>query len=197
MTRGAPTKTHHQMVEVWKQDTVFMTAYDELEMEFTLLRELLLARQKAGLTQAEVAEKMGTKATAITRLERALSDQRHSPTIATLKKYAQAVGCRLEVHLISGKPVKISPQSKPLGLRDTSEAVTVEEAFPGYGENPTGMALRVARRGAGLTQRQLAEIAVIPQRHISKMETGKRQIGKEEARKLAEALHVSDFQVFL
>ncbi|MEW6500104.1 MAG: helix-turn-helix domain-containing protein [Thermodesulfobacteriota bacterium] len=108
MTRKAPTKTHRQMVDEWKREPEFKAAYDELEMEFTLLRELLLARQKAGLTQAEVAEKMGTKPPAVTRLETALSDQRHSPTIATLKKYAQAVGCKLEVHLVPNKTAKAS-----------------------------------------------------------------------------------------
>lgn len=106
MNRNAPTKTHRQMVETWKQEPEFKVAYDDLEMEFSLLRELLLARQLAGLTQAEVAEKMGTKPPAVTRLETALSDQRHSPTIATLKKYAQAVGCKLEVHLVPTKTAK-------------------------------------------------------------------------------------------
>ena len=111
MTTKAPIKTHRQMVEEWKQEPEFKAAYDELEMEFTLLRELLLARQRAGLTQAEVAEKMGTKAPAITRLETALSDQKHSPTLATLKKYAQAVGCKREVHLVQPKPAKASPHN--------------------------------------------------------------------------------------
>jgi ribosome-binding protein aMBF1 (putative translation factor) len=106
MKRNAPTKTHKQMVELWKQEPEFKTAYDELETEYALLRELLLARQRSGLTQAEVAEKMGTKPPAVTRLETALSDQRHSPTIATLKKYAQAVGCKLEVHLVPAKTAK-------------------------------------------------------------------------------------------
>ena len=96
-------KTHRQMVDEWKQAPDFMEAYDELETEFNLLRELLLARQQAGLTQAEVAEKMGTKPPSVTRLETSLSDNRHSPTIATLKKYAQAVGCKLEVHLVPSK----------------------------------------------------------------------------------------------
>jgi len=49
----------------------------------------------------------------------------------------------------------------------------------------------------GLTQRQLAEATGIPQRHISEMESGKRQIGRERAKKIAEALHVSDYRVFL
>jgi|APHig6443718053_1056840.scaffolds.fasta_scaffold235098_1 DNA-binding XRE family transcriptional regulator len=103
MKENAPRKSHREMVEEWKQEPEFKAAYDELETEFTLLRELLLARQRAGLTQAEVAEKMGTKPPAVTRLETALSDNRHSPTIATLKKYAQAVGCTLEVHLVPAK----------------------------------------------------------------------------------------------
>jgi DNA-binding XRE family transcriptional regulator len=103
MNRTVPKKTHHQMVETWKQEPEFKAAYDELETEFTLLRELLQARQRAGLTQAEVAERMGTKPPAVTRLETALSDNRHSPSIATLKKYARAVGCKLEVHLVPTK----------------------------------------------------------------------------------------------
>jgi DNA-binding XRE family transcriptional regulator len=103
MNGNAPAKTHRQMVAEWKEDPEFKAAYDELEIEFTLLRELLLARQRAGLTQAEVAEKMGTKPPAVTRLETALSDNRHSPTISTLKKYAQAVSCKLEVHLVPCK----------------------------------------------------------------------------------------------
>jgi plasmid maintenance system antidote protein VapI len=37
----------------------------------------------------------------------------------------------------------------------------------------------------------------IPQRHISEMENGKRQIGRERAKKLADALHVADYRVFL
>jgi len=103
MNDKTPTKTHRDMMETWKQEPEFRVAYDELEPEFTLLRELLLARQRSGLTQAEVAEKMGTKPPAVTRLETALSDNRHSPSIATLKKYAKAVGCTLEVHLVPSK----------------------------------------------------------------------------------------------
>ncbi len=93
------------MVKEWKREPEFKAAYDELEMEFTLLRELLLARQRAGLTQADVAQKMGTKPPAVTRLETTLSDNRHSPTIATLKKYARAVGCKLEVHLVPSETI--------------------------------------------------------------------------------------------
>lgn len=56
---------------------------------------LLKARQKAGLTQAQVAERMGTQAPAVARLERALASGKHSPSIATLRKYVKACGKRL------------------------------------------------------------------------------------------------------
>ena len=100
MNSKAPRLTHRQMVERWKKDPAFVVAYTELETEFALLRELLLARQQARLTQAGVARKMGTKAPAVTRLETSLSGSKHSPTIATLKKYAKAVGCKLEIRLV-------------------------------------------------------------------------------------------------
>jgi transcriptional regulator with XRE-family HTH domain len=77
------------------------------------------------------------------------------------------------------------------------DSLPIAEAFPEYGVNPLGAALRGARSREGLTQRQLAEATGIPQRHISVMESGKLAIGKERARKLAEALQVSDYRVFL
>jgi transcriptional regulator with XRE-family HTH domain len=75
-------------------------AYDEMIPEFLLLRQMLKARQKAGLSQAEVAERMGTKAPAITRLESSLGNGKHSPSLATLQKYANAVGCELQVKFV-------------------------------------------------------------------------------------------------
>lgn len=72
-------------------------AYDSLAEEYALARELLHAREAAGLTQAEVATRMQTKAPAIARLE---GGGRHSPSILTLRKYAEAVGCQLEVRLV-------------------------------------------------------------------------------------------------
>jgi len=75
--------------------------YEALEPEFTILRELLKARQKAGLSQAEVAERMGTKAPAVTRLESSLSSGKHSPSIATIKKYADVLDCHLEIKIVA------------------------------------------------------------------------------------------------
>jgi transcriptional regulator with XRE-family HTH domain len=76
-------------------------AYYALEPEFTLLGELLRARKKAGLSQADIAERMGTKAPAVTRLESSLVSGKYSPSVATLKKYAQALDCRLEIKLVT------------------------------------------------------------------------------------------------
>jgi len=49
MKRTAPTKMHSQMVEEWKHEPEFKTAYDELETEYVSLREFLLALQRSGL----------------------------------------------------------------------------------------------------------------------------------------------------
>ncbi len=92
---------HSELKEKALQIEGVKVAYDALEPEFSLLRELLKARRAAGLSQAEIAEKMGTKAPAITRLESSLGSGKHSPSLATLKKYASALGCQLEIKLIA------------------------------------------------------------------------------------------------
>ena len=63
--------------------------------ESALLDALIKARQDAGLTQAQVAKRMGTQGPSIARLERALSTGKHSPSVATLRKYVKACGKRL------------------------------------------------------------------------------------------------------
>ncbi len=75
----------------------FRTAYEDLEEEYRLTREMLAARSKFGLTQEAVAELMGTTKSAVSRLEAA---GKHAPSLTTLKKYARAVGCRLEIKLV-------------------------------------------------------------------------------------------------
>ena len=72
--------------------------YERLNREeFALLDARLAARRAAGLSQADVAERMGTKAPAVTRLERALATGQHSPSIETLRKYAAACGKKLVI----------------------------------------------------------------------------------------------------
>src|SRR2546421_12382254 len=91
--------THEEMVKKMLDEPAVRAEYDAHAEEFALLDELLRARQRAGLTQAEVAAKMGTKPPAVARLESGGGSQRHSPSIATLRRYAEAVGCRLEIRL--------------------------------------------------------------------------------------------------
>jgi DNA-binding XRE family transcriptional regulator len=78
------------------------------------------------------------------------------------------------------------------------ETITAEEFFSKhFGDRPEwAMTLYGARSREGFTQSQLAELTGIPQRHISEMENGKRVIGKERAKVLAEALH-TDYRLFL
>lgn len=68
-------------------------------------------------------------------------------------------------------------------------AYSIAEVFPEYIGREQEVALRAYRNREGLTQKRLAELTGIPQHHISEMENGKRSIGKERAKKLAEALH--------
>ena len=93
-------KSHNDMLKEWKQNPAFQREYDALEAELLLFDELLNARKEAGLTQADVADRMGTKTSAIARLEAGGGSKKHSPSIATLRKYAEAVGCQLEIKLV-------------------------------------------------------------------------------------------------
>ena len=70
-------------------------AYDALADEFGMARELVAARARAGLTQAEVAERMGTTQSVIARLE----GGGRQPSMRTVQRYAKAIGCRAVVRL--------------------------------------------------------------------------------------------------
>lgn len=70
-------------------------AYDALADEFGMARELVAARSRAGLTQAEVAERMGTTQSVIARLE----GGKRQPSMRTVQRYASAIGCRAVVRL--------------------------------------------------------------------------------------------------
>lgn len=98
--------THAELKKLALQDDNVKAEYEALEPEFSLLRDMLKARKEAGLSQAEVATRMGTQAPSVARLESSLSSGRHSPSLETLRKYAEAVDCHLEVHLVPRRHVK-------------------------------------------------------------------------------------------
>jgi len=83
------------------------------------------------------------------------------------------------------------------GNNNTSDYIPWREAYPEYSDKDLpGVCLRGSRYREGLTQKQLADMTGIPQRHISEMENGKRTIGKEMAKRLGKALNIG-YKVFL
>lgn len=89
-------RTHEQVVEKLLRRPGVRKEVERIERdESALLDVLLKARHEAGLSQAQVAELMGTQAPSVARLERSLATGKHSPSIATLRKYAEACGRRL------------------------------------------------------------------------------------------------------
>jgi DNA-binding XRE family transcriptional regulator len=78
----------------------FTQAYEALALEYEVAGQMLKARSRAGLTQDAVAIRMGTTKSAVSRLE---SAGKHAPSLATLKRYASAVGCELQVKLVRQK----------------------------------------------------------------------------------------------
>ena len=90
--------THKQLRTKALAHAEVKAEYEKLSDEFSLLDEFLKARAAQGLTQAQVAEKIGTTQSAVARMES--GSGKHSPSLATLTKYADALGCKLEVRLV-------------------------------------------------------------------------------------------------
>lgn len=88
-------KTLRQIKAKMLTNPAVKAEYEALAPEYETARELIAARAKAGLTQGEVAERMGTTQSVIARLE---SGQR-SPSLRTVQRYAEAVGARAVVRL--------------------------------------------------------------------------------------------------
>ncbi|WP_291942250.1 helix-turn-helix transcriptional regulator [Limnohabitans sp.] len=88
--------THEQLIKKLIKRPAVKAEVERIDREESVLLDALLkARHDAGLTQAEVAERMGTQAPAVVRLERSLATGKHSPSIATVRKYVKACGKNL------------------------------------------------------------------------------------------------------
>ncbi len=87
-------------LEEYKQgqmkDPEFKKAWDSLDPEFKLMESMIRARERAGITQAELARKIGTKQPALSRLERGGF---RKATVETLKKIADALDANLIIEL--------------------------------------------------------------------------------------------------
>ena len=100
-TKTTKTLAHKQMVSKMLKNSAVKAEVDKLNREeFAILDEILAARKESGLTQAQIAKLMGTQAPAVARLESSLATGKHSPSLSTLRKYAAAVGKKIELHLV-------------------------------------------------------------------------------------------------
>ena len=99
--------THEQLKQKALNSTSVKKEYDDLDLEFQLLSEMLFARKEAGLNQSQVADIMGKKQATSARLESSLSSGEHSPSLTTLKQYASAVGCHLDIKFVHDEEVAV------------------------------------------------------------------------------------------
>jgi ribosome-binding protein aMBF1 (putative translation factor) len=76
-------------------DAAVRAEYEAQASEFALARELIAARARAGLSQAEVAERMGTTQSVVARLE----SGKRMPSMRTVERFAQAVGGHLVLRI--------------------------------------------------------------------------------------------------
>ena len=88
---------HEEFLARARRRRGFQKAYDALETEYQVANELIAARARAGLTQEAVAQRMGTTKSAVSRLE---SAGKHTPSVGTLQRYAEAVGCEIKIELV-------------------------------------------------------------------------------------------------
>lgn len=112
--------THKQLRTKALGNADVKAEYEKLNDEYALLDEFLKARAAQGLTQAQVAEKIGTTQSAVARMES--GSGKHSPSLATLSRYAEALGCKLEVRL-----VRNAPSAKNLTGRSSSRTSRAAE----------------------------------------------------------------------
>ncbi|MDE2406848.1 MAG: helix-turn-helix transcriptional regulator [Xanthomonadaceae bacterium] len=90
----------------WAKRPGYQDAYDALADEYAALGELLHARKAAGMTQADVAASMGIAQASVARLEASAGSRKHAPSVATLRRYADAVGCELRIVLTAKQPIR-------------------------------------------------------------------------------------------
>lgn len=90
--------THKQLRTRALADPTVKAEFDKLSDEFSLLDEFLKARTSQGLTQAQLAERIGPPLSAVARMES--GSGKHSPSLAMLTKYAEGLSFKLEIWLV-------------------------------------------------------------------------------------------------
>ena len=84
-----------ELADEWLKDPEVKVEYDRLGPEFEIATELIQARLRSGLSQVELAKRMGTSQSAIARLE----SGRTLPSAKTLLRFAEATGSKVELRL--------------------------------------------------------------------------------------------------
>ena len=82
-----------EMHKRWMKEPKYRKAYEALEGEFAVAKAVIAARNRAGLTQMELARKMGTTQPVVARME----GGRIQPSLRTLQRLAQATGSKLTI----------------------------------------------------------------------------------------------------
>lgn len=95
MDKFEPVDFEESKRKAFKKDPELKKAYDALELEFSIITQVIQKRLDNGLTQKQLAEKVGTKQSAIARLEGGNSN----PSVAFLKKVSEALGGNLQISL--------------------------------------------------------------------------------------------------
>lgn len=85
--------------EMRARDPKLQAEYERLGPRYKLISALIGARQRAGLTQRELARRMGRSQAVVSRLESA----EHSPRIETLLEYAEACGHQIELRIVEAE----------------------------------------------------------------------------------------------
>lgn len=94
-------RTHEEMKAIALSNPAVRAEYDRINREeMPMLDAILKVRKEACLTQAQIAERMGTSIPAVSRLENALVTGKPSPSLATLKRYAAAMGKTLTISFV-------------------------------------------------------------------------------------------------
>lgn len=81
--------------EAFAKDSELKKAYDDLELEFSIIEQVIRKRLEKGLSQKQLAEKIGTKQSAIARLEGGNTN----PSVAFLEKVSKALGSKLQISI--------------------------------------------------------------------------------------------------
>lgn len=93
------TKTWRDMLNESLEDSAFRREWEAANAELVMLDNILAARAEAGLTQTEVALRMGTTQSAVARLENNLIRGK-LPAGRTLMRYAEALGKRVRISFV-------------------------------------------------------------------------------------------------